>query len=422
MTLPRYSRALKFIALYFAVMHALPLYQMVTSRPPRVFLIVDSLGVIAGLLGLAYFYRKYATRQIFLTPLELLVGAYIALCIASGGLFLQPGHPASVFAFLYGIHYVVFPSLTFFAVKYLVPHERFTVLRVLTLLNLLLIGVGLLMHYWQPDFFTNYVIDHFQGEVTEIWEIYARLGSYLGSTTVGLVAGVSLLTMDSLRPSMPMRAGLGALFATAGLLSQQRGGFVAVAIGVMYQLFFRSGAVSKKLVSGLLLVGVSGAAFLVYDSRNQALDNRVNVIAFTLARLEGSSVSGDILTERMMGYQRGLSNARMYPLGLGVGATLSASDSSGANPGGQVVDANYMRILSDVGILGFLIFMAILATAMFRATQTTAPFLWLGVIACYAIIAIGTNVFDSFYVSHMFWALLAILDTTSDKRQTGRMP
>jgi len=99
---------------------------------------------------------------------------------------------------------------------------------------------------------------------------------------------------------------------------------------------------------------------------------------------------------------------------LGIGATTSAADSQGAHPGGQVVDANYIRILADLGFIGFASFLMILFFVLIKSLKLKNGFAYLSIIAIYCMQALGTNIFDSQYVVHIFWLLLGFIDSDRD--------
>ncbi|MBP1609321.1 MAG: hypothetical protein H6Q04_1556, partial [Acidobacteria bacterium] len=166
----------------------------------------------------------------------------------------------------------------------------------------------------------------------------------------------------------------------------------------------RGAAIHKNLllplVSLLLLAG--GLTYL-----NELEDSG---IVRMLDKYSLDSLSDSIDFERR-GYGPGLSYFRDFPLGVGLGATSSIADSMGLATRGQVVDANYMRILADLGIVGLFSFFAVLLAAGAAALRRANGFGWLLLFGLIAAICIGTNTLDSFYVSHLFWIYLGVIDT-----------
>jgi hypothetical protein len=104
----------------------------------------------------------------------------------------------------------------------------------------------------------------------------------------------------------------------------------------------------------------------------------------------------------------------MFPLGVGLGATLSASEQASNSGLGQVVDANFARILADTGFLGLLLFLGIIAIALFISIKNRSLLFFSITILFYSFQALGTNVFDSFICIHLFWIFLGILNNKNN--------
>jgi len=92
-----------------------------------------------------------------------------------------------------------------------------------------------------------------------------------------------------------------------------------------------------------------------------------------------------------------------------LGATTSAADLAQANLGGQVVDANYMRILSDLGLPGLSLFLFINGAVLWSLRKKPNRFAFMAALAIYGIVALGTNVFDHYYMGHFYWLLVGIM-------------
>jgi hypothetical protein len=146
-----------------------------------------------------------------------------------------------------------------------------------------------------------------------------------------------------------------------------------------------------------------------------------DLIEYTKVRVADELILGNPFEERMVSFNKGWEVISEYPLGLGVGANTSGADSAGANPGGQVVDANFLRIWADLGILGFGTFIMIILFALRRALATGEPFAWTLIVLIYCVQALGSNVFDNFYVSHLFWLLLGVIDSLPRRQGTDKV-
>jgi hypothetical protein len=121
------------------------------------------------------------------------------------------------------------------------------------------------------------------------------------------------------------------------------------------------------------------------------------------------------------GYGPGLAYMVDFPFGVGLGGTSSGAQAAGLAARGQVVDANFMRILTDLGLLGLWSFVAILFLAARSALKKKDDSVgWMLLIGLICLICLGTNTLDSYYVSHCFWMFLGAIDTRDRvSRSTG---
>jgi hypothetical protein len=120
------------------------------------------------------------------------------------------------------------------------------------------------------------------------------------------------------------------------------------------------------------------------------------------------------LSERAIGYVKAGQIITMFPLGVGLGASLSASEQASNSGLGQVVDANFARILADTGIIGLMLFIAILVLALYKSIKKRSLLFFTITILLYSFQALGTNVFDSFICIHLFWIFLGILNNENN--------
>lgn len=393
-------------------MHLVPFLNIfLSNKPLKTFLFVDSFGIFAVFLCIHYVSKRLLNISIGFSKLDFFVLLYIILSIFSFLLYLQPNNPASMLAYAYGIHHVVFPISLYFTVKYLNLDSQKFLLKYICYLNLFLIIVGFVMHYFKPDFFTEYLNNILvQKGYTETWQLYSRMQSYFGSTSIGNIAGVTILLISMLKMKFILKTLIFSSMIVAAFLSHQRGGIIVVIIAASYYLFSKDKHFLKKSVSIIVIIFfifLLVNAFEYISTRSTGL----SFTRYTKNLIVYDIFSENILKERLGGYIKGWNFFLEYPLGLGIGATLSAADVSFAHPEGQVVDANFMRILADLGFEGIIIFIFIITFSIKSALKRKNPLAWVLLISIYCGQMLGTNVLDSFYVSHTFWLLLGIIDT-----------
>ncbi len=361
------------------------------------------LTVLPGILGFGYLLGRLARP---LTWLDLAVLLYAAWSLMSVVLYAQPANPSRLGAYGYGLYYFVLPMLCYFAAKSVPTEQRTQLVSGLLLLNAGAILFGLYAYLTRPDYYTAYLTRILaQTGAAEEWQFYARLQSYLGSTTTGYLGATSLILL-TVAGRRVARLGLvlSLLFVAGALLSLQRASFVGLGVALVFLAFLaprRRAARALVGVTVLLSVAIAG---LQMARAGEPLADRV------LERLTTEMGEGVSAFAEDRGYGPGLRYLQRLPLGVGLGGTASAAENAGLVPLGQVADANFMRIAADLGVLGLLLFAGLLGVAAARALSAQHRNAWLAFLVVHCGIMLSTNVMDSFYVSQSFWTLLAVLD------------
>jgi hypothetical protein len=199
------------------------------------------------------------------------------------------------------------------------------------------------------------------------------------------------------------------------LLTHQRAGFVASVVALAYVVISRPSSEFRKTNRAFAVivcaVAVIGGAILVDNFREGTVDQ-------ILSRYTGELTEGVAGVAEDRGYGPGLAYLADFPLGVGLGATSSAADAAGLTRRGQVVDANFMRILADLGVPGLLSFLFVLAFAIGASRRKRRPRGWVMIVGSVCLICLVTNTLDQFYVPHVFWFLLGTIDSPERKLTT----
>jgi len=409
------SAAVKaFLVAYIVVLHAIPVANMLglAEIVPGT-LLTALLAAICIWLSLVYAVQRLEAGGPLFTLLDGLVATYALYCLASFFFYFQPGHPVTPIAFLYGLGHLLLPVPLFFAVKLLTPPDQTSLLRTICYLNVGMVIIGLLLFYVRPDFYTTYLTAYFQESRNLITAdvLYVRLNSYIGSTAVGILAAITIALTARLR--LPRGAGpaIVSLMVIAAMLSQQRGGLAATAIAVAYFLLAGQGKARTRLLSIIAAFALIAALAIAFESRYSG------VLAYTADR---ALSSGSALSERFHSYQVGWNYFLRFPLGLGLGATSSAVSNAGLIVGEEVTDANFARILADLGIVGVTIFGVLLFSAYSTALRAKDALAWITILIIYSLVSLGTNVFDVFYVVHLFWLFAGMIDSAGPRTSRSR--
>jgi hypothetical protein len=396
-------KAADFIVVYVIAMHALMFANLFLTGRSLTSPLFLPFAFVTLLLAFRFYLQVLRRPVPSLSPLDLAVTVYLAVSLCSLVSFLTPGNPAAARAYLYGLNLQVLPMLMYFAAKGLDATDVSRVLRVLIGMQAFCALVGIPLFLVRPDFYTAFLADRLG--YSEDWQNYARLQSYMGSTAVGILSAVAIVLLANVRMSGLLRYSLALLFALTIFLAQQRGAYVSGVIAFAF-LLYRS-----KLSALQFTAAVGGTIVAVFVGLNSlGLDTDLLAGIFS-NRIVDDLFMGDPLGERRASYGKGLSFLTEHPFGLGLGATTSAAQDSGAHVNGQVVDAYYMRVASDLGVQGLVLFLVVLAVA---ALQSLCHSVILGIavlVAIYSLQSIGTNVLDTFFVSHAFWLLLGLSGT-----------
>jgi hypothetical protein len=396
-----------FLVAYLCAMHGLMILNLMRAGSFIGTPVLLPLELVPIALGIRFFARQLGGPTPRLTVLDLVFSGYLLLAIVSLVDYAWPSNPASIASYLYGLNVQVLPMFTYFLAKGFDEQDLQRVIRVFIMLQVACSVIGIPLFFGRPDFYTAYLVERL-GFTTD-YQNYARLQSYMGSTAVGILSAVAIALLTKSGFRRVTRYMLALLFMISIFLTQQRGAYVSGALATAY-LLYKSRVSLLQLSVAVVIIGV--VVVLVASSFGLTFD-----LAVTIAhnRVVDDIVHGDPLGERAVSWAKGFRFVSEFPLGLGLGATTSAADTAGAHAGGQVVDAYYMRVASDLGIAGLIWFLLLLATAglvsLFRpATEAIAV-----VVAIFAFQSIGTNVLDSFYVSHVFWMLLGYAGQRIDR-------
>ena len=393
------------VAAYLVAFNALMLLNVILPGQPLRSILLLPFAVVFLALTVASLVRLLSGLRPVDSWLEFFVIAYFIGSLASVVLYAQPGNPASVAAYIYGINLQVVPMLLFFSVRGMTAGDARALLKAVIFLQAWIAAIGILLYFTRPDFYAAY-LQQTLGREPE-FQVFSRMQSYVGSTALGILSAVSivLLTNVSVRPLL--KFALLALFLLAIFLAQQRGAYVTGTLATAYFLY-------REKISPLQASIAIGCVIAVLMVMLAQLDLDVQFLSGIVDnRLVADLLQGDPFGERAKSYVKGLEFLSQYPFGLGLGATMSAADDAGAHVGGQIVDAYFMRVACDMGLPGAALFGSVLIAAVYAGLRSRIFHGFALVVAIYVIQATGTNVLDSQYVSQIFWLLLGLVGGTA---------
>jgi hypothetical protein len=364
---------------------------------------------------------------------------YLFLCLYGATLTALTQSPLYL---VYGFHFVVFPSLFYWAVRWLRPDraasERILraflggfVLLALASFYAFFVGpeIALQWNHAVRQQVYDLVISRGGPKIDPLifWRAYLRMQSLLFEENVwgSLCSFVSLLSAAFL---VVRKKSLGwlALFllSTAGLaLSVARGAVVGWGVGMLV-LFVQRQRFSWRLNATLAILGVlvGGGALYLSEQPNVALWLQLGERALT-------GIESGSFDDRADQWKIGWDLLQRNPSGIGLG-TVGYSASGTGIAQSKVADGNYVSLGAEMGWLGLTLLGVVLLSALWvlvrRQRALTDPAtraLGLGLtgyLVAMAVHAVSANVFEYYYTFPVFWALLGVfVSRCADRRDVA---
>ncbi len=313
--------------------------------------------------------------------------------------------------------YLIIPPLFFYTagchIEKVNPLNVNWIFDKIVFLNAASVVIGIILFLTVPQFYKDYVALTLTGVYSVEQTFYPRMFGYFGnSMMLGIICSSSIPLTFFLDRSVLFRILFVVIFIIGSIMTLQRGSIMTASAGLVLCLIFKTNISSiKRHAKSIVFV------FLFFLIAMQIVFN-------SLLSSEGVSswldffderflAIGSIVTERSYQWKNAVSSLADYPFGMGIGMLSHVTAAEGfqlASP-----DGNYFRILGELGFYGFMAFILLLARGILRGLVRGRPFLAIAVLV-YAVQAVGTNVFDFYYTSFIFWMLLGILSATNFKK------
>lgn len=355
---------------------------------------------------------------------------YLLMCLYGATITVLALLARSALFLVYGFHVVVFPSLFYWAVRWLRP-DRFGGERLLKafLGGYILLAVASFYAFFAgPEivFQWNHAVRQQVYDLVAsrggpkidpviFWRAYLRMQSLLFEENVwgSLCSFVSLMSAAFL---VVRKKSLGwvclFLLSTVGLaLSIARGAVVGWGVGMLVLLVQRQ-RFSWRLNASLAVLGglIGGGAVYLSEQPNVALWLQLGERAMT-------GIESGSFDDRAEQWKVGWDLLQRNPSGVGLG-TVGYSASGTGIAQSQVADGNYVSLGAEMGWLGLAMLGVVLLSALWvlvrhrRAVAdpaTRALGLGLtGYLVAMAVHAVSANVFEYYYTFPVFWALLGV--------------
>jgi len=303
---------------------------------------------------------------------------------------------SNLMVYLYGFSYLLIPQLFFYKIGVAVKNTKQALLLLLRC-NVVLVLVSIVLYILRPDFYLNLIFSKF----SETFDFYGgfvpRLVGYIAdSMAMGVICSSSfILTLAYVEKNKFIYL---LIFLAGSIMSMQRGSWVTLVVASAIYLIL-----SKKLfklsLRWLVLIGLI-AVSIVYFITSIDVEGNLSYLELISRRFDNIGSAGG---ERYMQWFGVIDAVRNYPFGFGLGALSH----KGVGMGFPVVcpDGNYFRILGDTGVFGFLIFLFLNCVTLWFLLKNRRYGLMCALLVFLAQ-AIGTNVFDLYYASFIYWFLM----------------
>jgi hypothetical protein len=294
----------------------------------------------------------------------------------------------------------------------------------LLIANVFSLIVGFLLYFTRYEFYTKYISKMLEGNVSEndpIWII--RLISYFGdSALIGNISAVSFVILLYFINSNYKYFKIKLIYFSFGfalicgsILSFARSSWISLA--VVYFVYVLSSSNTSK-IKNIIFCIVILIFFIIIEYLGIMPEE---FFQFILSRFDSF---GKAYSERSDQIDYAIKLLKEYPLGFGLGQT---GHKSIVHAGGNVMglaDNNYFRILTELGILGFFMFIFINILALNQMLYNVINslhyrkiiFVCAGIIFIYLFQAIGTNVFDIYYSSFVYWSVIGLISLSTKQR------
>lgn len=355
-------------------------------------------GLFIAALILMLFFNLFIKREIRkVNRYEMLILAYIFWNMISYLWITIPEFGFSSFAGEVAVS--ILPILLFFCAKNINENRFYK-----NTLNaiVLCIVIGLVLYIWLPSFYLNYLYHY--GFAYLNLAVYARQGfsSYIGRiamgtyTVYGMAIGFKLFKKEKSMYYLfaIIMCGIGCI------LSSQRSAWAGLAILLIIELYSfikkRKLAISAKIV-GLSLCALSVMLFVI--SRGTQLGAQI---------LSKSLNIGDALGERMFTWSYMFESDINLLIGKGLGTVGHKANEIGLP---AVTDGGLIKILIEIGIIGFLLFAMIVFGAISSAWKDREErSIELFIIFFMILQSVGSNVFALQITAPIFWISVGILE------------
>jgi hypothetical protein len=292
------STAFKITFSYLVILHLIQFINIkfdLSFLKPFPIVEILSIGVFIFLVSKNFITTSLRKKQTILFHTVSFALIYYLLTILC---YFQFGNTYSLLNYIYGIHHCILPIFLFYLVQLVPVDEVIILLKRILFLNFFLCFIGIILFLLQPDFYTEYLKRLFNDlNITDVWQLYGRLQSYLGSTSVGNIATVSFVLTNFLIKNKYVKSLYFITFSLTVIFTQQRGPilFLFFSVLIIFINFLRSSSAVNKISFIVKISLASLILFILYSSL--ITDNVTEIFNYAADRITNETNPGQLFSE-----------------------------------------------------------------------------------------------------------------------------
>lgn len=396
-----------------AAFHLVSIANMFKSIPLGA--ITSGLILISILINYKVFFSEMKVRNGFFIVFYLIILLSILNYVLNDVVVLFIEHHDNIL--IKAFSYLIIPPLFYYIAGYHIekvnPLNINWLIHKIVLLNAASVVIGIILFLTVPEFYKQYVAL----ALTDVYSVertfYPRMFSYFGnSMMLGIICSSSIPLTFFLDRSALFRIVFVTIFLIGSVMTLQRGSIMAASGGLVLCLMVKTSISSIKQHAKSIIFVVLFFLIVMQILYNSLLSSE-GVSSWFVFFDERFLAFGSIVSERSHQWENAVSALAENPFGMGIGMLSHVTASEGFQL--AIPDGNYFRILGELGYYGFLVFILLLTRGILLGFLRGRPFLAIAVLV-YAVQAVGTNVFDFYYTSFVFWMLIGILSVTNYKK------
>ena len=304
-----------------------------------------------------------------------------------------------------GISYIIIPQLLFYYLGFNNAKREDYKTNLFQITNLFAIAYlfGIYLHFFRPDYFNAFIERVILSDPNTGYKIYyPKLTIYWNSMIVG-VLGVAIFwfSVFTNRCNLFFKAIYSLVFIISILFSTQRGAWLSFIISCL--VFFLLNFNIKKTFKYFryILLFYFFIVTIFNFIRVEQFQDIFQDVYNKFELLDGA------LNERSYQYDNFVKIIMDYPLGVGLGLLTNKAADLGLLL--TTPDGNYYRIFGELGILGIISFVLLLINSLYKSYKMIFK-LFFVILIVYIIQAVGTNVFDIYAASFLFWYIIGFVN------------